>query len=147
MTNLKHYTSTTLVPMTTKLCSMVTYLEGLLPLKPHDPLIRWSRNITWQTKTIIFAWPQCMWPPNLAGWWLASKDSFTLSLISSMSRGIGWSRDKLKTLNYEKLNYKLGMVVTNNEGLQPIKSYDPSIMCSCEVTRHFKYVISPLPLG
>lgn len=133
--------------MTTKLCSMVTYLEGLLPLKPHDPLIRWSRNITSQTKTIIFAWPQCMWPPNLAGWWLTSKDSFTLSLISSMSRGLARSRDKLKTFNYEKLNYKLGRVVTNNEGLQPIKSYDPSFMRSCEVTRHFKYVISPLPLG
>ena len=64
-----------------------------------------------------------------------------------MSRGLARSRDKLKTLNYEKLNYKLGRVVTNNEGLQPIKSYDPSIMCSCEVTRRFKYVISPLPLG
>ena len=34
--------STTRVPMVTKLCRMVMYLEWLLPLKLHDPLITWS---------------------------------------------------------------------------------------------------------
>ena len=32
--------------------------DGLLPIKPHDPSITWSCEITWQTKTIISPLPQ-----------------------------------------------------------------------------------------
>ena len=56
--------------MTTKLGKMVTYLEGLLPIKLNDALIMWSSKITWKTKTIISPIPQCLWPPNLAGQYL-----------------------------------------------------------------------------
>ena len=31
--------------MATKLDRMVTYLDGLLPKEPHDPLITWSYKI------------------------------------------------------------------------------------------------------
>ena len=41
---LKHI-STTTVPMTTKLDRMVAYLDGLLPIKSHDPLLAWSCEI------------------------------------------------------------------------------------------------------
>ena len=44
VTNENHI-STTRVPMATKLCKMVTYLDWLLPLKLHDPLIMWSWEI------------------------------------------------------------------------------------------------------
>ena len=38
VTNLKHII-TAIVPMTARLVRMVTYLEGLLPIKPHEPLL------------------------------------------------------------------------------------------------------------
>ena len=44
VTNENHI-STTRVPMATKLRRMVTYLDWLLPLKLHDPLIMWSWEI------------------------------------------------------------------------------------------------------
>ena len=40
------------MPMVTKLDRVVTYLEGLLPIKLHDPLITSPCNITQKTKTI-----------------------------------------------------------------------------------------------
>ena len=60
VTNGKHRPSTTRVPMATKLGRMITYLDGLLPIKSHDPLITCSCKI-------ISPIPQCLWPPNLAG--------------------------------------------------------------------------------
>ena len=36
--------------MATKLGRVMTNLEGLPPLKLHDPLMTWSRKITWQIK-------------------------------------------------------------------------------------------------
>ena len=39
--------------MTNKLGKMVTYREGLLPIKLRDALITMPCEITWQTKTII----------------------------------------------------------------------------------------------
>ena len=32
----------------------MTYFEGLLPIKSHEPLITWFCGITWQTKSIIY---------------------------------------------------------------------------------------------
>ena len=75
VTNWKHI-STAAVSMATKLGRMVTYLEGLLPIKLHDPLIACSYKITYQTKTIISPLPQYLWPPNLAGLWLTSRGLF-----------------------------------------------------------------------
>ena len=51
---LKLFVSPTKVPMATKLGKMVTYLEGLLPVKSQDALTTLSWKITWQTKTILF---------------------------------------------------------------------------------------------
>ena len=60
MTNENHYISTIAMRMATKVDRMVTYLEELLPIKSHDPLITCSCKITWQT-IIISA-------PNLVRW-------------------------------------------------------------------------------
>ena len=38
---------------------------------------------------------------------------------------------------------KLGTVATYKKELSNIKSYDPSITWSCEVTRETEYVLSP----
>ena len=72
-TNEKHHISTSRVPMTTKLGRMVTCVEGLLPMKSHDPLIMWSGKITRQTKTIRSSLPQCLWPPYAVKWWHTLK--------------------------------------------------------------------------
>ena len=49
-----HHFSTTRVPMATKLDRIVAHLNGLLPIKFHNPLIKWSCKTMWQAKTIIF---------------------------------------------------------------------------------------------
>ena len=54
MTNENHYISTARVPMTTKLVRMVNYLDGLLPLKSHHPLIMWSCKIMRQETKLIY---------------------------------------------------------------------------------------------
>ena len=53
--------------MATKLSSMVTYLDSILPIKPDDDIITWFCEITWQTKNIISILPQCLWPQKWQG--------------------------------------------------------------------------------
>ena len=53
-TNENRYIATATVPMATKLGRMVTYLDGLLPMKSHDPLITWSCEITGSRKPLYF---------------------------------------------------------------------------------------------
>ena len=69
-TNKNHFMFTAIVPLATKLGTMITYLDRFLPLKSHDSLITWSYEIKWKTKTIISPIPQCLWLQNLVGWWL-----------------------------------------------------------------------------
>ena len=64
--DLTHYIRTSRVPVATKL-GRVTYLDGFLPIKSHDPLILCYCKITCQTKIFMSPLPQCLWPPNLAG--------------------------------------------------------------------------------
>ena len=49
---LETFIFTTIMPMATKLCRVVIYHEGLPSIKSHGPLITWSFETTWQTKTI-----------------------------------------------------------------------------------------------
>ena len=53
VTNENHYIFPTRVSMATKRGRMITYLDGLLPIKSLDSLITWSCEITWETKSII----------------------------------------------------------------------------------------------
>ena len=68
VTSLDHYISTTTVYLATKHSRMVTYSDGLVPIKWHDPLIMWYCEITWQTKGNIFLLSDCLWLRNLGGW-------------------------------------------------------------------------------
>ena len=42
LSNQNHYISTTTIPMTNNLGRVVTYHEGLSPIKSHDTLVAWS---------------------------------------------------------------------------------------------------------
>ena len=53
------------MPMTCKCDRVVTYPKRLPSIYSRDPWMTRSCEITWQTKTIIFSLPQCLWPPNL----------------------------------------------------------------------------------
>ena len=53
VTSKNHYISTTRVSVATKPGRMATFLDGLLSIKSHVFLIKWSCEITWQTKTIV----------------------------------------------------------------------------------------------
>ena len=46
---------------------VVTYHEGLPLIKPNDTFITWSCKITRQTKIIITALFEWLWPSNFAG--------------------------------------------------------------------------------
>ena len=46
------------MPMATKVGRVVTYHEGLPPIKSHDRLITWSCKITGQTKFVITPLPE-----------------------------------------------------------------------------------------
>lgn len=54
------YISTIRVPIATKLNSVLTYLDGLLHVKSHDTLIKWTCKIKWQTINIISELPHCL---------------------------------------------------------------------------------------
>ena len=71
---------TTISPLTlsmaTTLGRIMTYLERLLAIKSHVPLVMWSCKMTWQTKIIISPQPQCLWPRNLSWWWPSLRGSW-----------------------------------------------------------------------
>ena len=50
----------TTMPMFTKHGSVMTYFEGLLPIKSHVPLITWLSEFTWQIKIIISSLMKCV---------------------------------------------------------------------------------------
>ena len=70
-----HYNSINRVAVATTLCRMVNYLNGALSIKSYNTLIIWTCKVTWQMKTIISLLPDCLLPPNLAGWWLTLRGS------------------------------------------------------------------------
>ena len=63
----------------------------------HNALITWSWEIKWRPKINISPLPQCLWPPNLTGWWLTSKYSYLKQNMKFESRDLGKSFDKSKT--------------------------------------------------
>ena len=141
---LKHI-STITMPLATKLRRMVTYLNGLLPIRSNNCLITWSCKVTLQTKIIIFttrvplATKLCRMVTYLNG----------LLPIKSNNCLITWScKITLQTkiiifTTRVPMATKLGRMVTYLDGLLPIKSHDPFIIWSCGITWQSKY-ISPL---
>ena len=125
------------VPIATKLCRMVTYRDGPLPLKSIDHLITWSCKVTWQTKIIISLLQQRFWPPNLAGWKLTLMASCLKSLIKpliTLSCEITW---QTMATRRDKMAVYL-------DKLLPIKSHDPLITWFYKIMWQTK-IISSLP--
>ena len=93
--------------MTTNLGKKVIYLDELQlqSLKSHDLSMTWSYELTRQSKTIISLLAHCLWPPNLASWWLAMRRFHPHCYSTIWSRGLTKSRDKLKSvyLNYHNI--------------------------------------------
>ena len=92
--------SVSIRPMTTKFGKVVDL--GKLPqvrLIQQTWCYAWWRHhvkMTWK-KPVIFPLPQCLWLPNLAGWWIALSGFYTQYYSALYSRGLARSRDKLKT--------------------------------------------------
>ena len=74
------------MPMGTKLDRVVTYHEGIPPIKSRDPLITWSCEITRQTKTITNSTTRL------------AVGSYQKRHMNVLSRGLAKLRDKLKPL-------------------------------------------------
>ena len=60
--------------MGTKNGKVVTYFERLSPANSQNSLNVWSRKVTWKIKN-TFPLSQCLWPPNLSGWWHTARSS------------------------------------------------------------------------
>ena len=65
---LKTWYPTTALSLASKLCRFVTYLEGLLPIKTHEPFTTWSREFMWQTRTVISLYLHYHVPINTKLW-------------------------------------------------------------------------------
>ena len=48
------------MPVTTNLGRVMSYHEGLRPIKTHDPLTMWSYEITWQNIVILTPLPESL---------------------------------------------------------------------------------------
>ena len=82
----------------------------------------WSCKIVLQTEAIISPLPQCLWPPNMAGYFLTLTGSLQESHMALKFCGHVRSHDKLKTSPWSlSMANILGKGVRHNE-LPPIKS-------------------------
>ena len=61
--------------MATKRDTLVTYHQGLSPIKLYDTLFTWSYKIMRWTKTIISPLPQCLRQPDLVWCWITLRGS------------------------------------------------------------------------
>ena len=130
--------------MATKLRRVVTYLDGLLSMKSHDPWITWFCEITWQTKVLTSPPLQCWWLPNLAGWWApAYKVAWPFDHVVLRDHVTNWN-DYISTIRVP-MPTKLGKIVTYLDGLLSMKLHGPLITWSCEIKWQTKTSMFPLP--
>ena len=57
-----------------------------------------SFKITWQTENLTYPLPSCLWPQNVAVWWLTLRGSYSHYYSILWSRGLARLRYKLKPL-------------------------------------------------
>ena len=120
--------------MATKLDRMLTYLDGLLPIKSNDPLITWFYKITWHIKTIIFWLPQCLCLPNLAGWILTFM-GYDPSITWSCE--IMWQPKIIKsTLHsaYVHQTWQAGDLPQGHSTHNATSPFHHVVLWSCEIT-------------
>ena len=78
---------TTARPMVTKLDKVVTYFKKLQPIKSHNQLNTWSRDVTWLIINILSPLPEYLWAPNLAGWLHTMRSFLPWSYVTLWRRG------------------------------------------------------------
>ena len=71
---------------------------------------------------------QCLWPPNLAGWWFTMRDSHTSNRMTLWLSGLDNSTTKVA------VTIKLGRMVAQLDGVLSIKLHDALITWSCDIT-------------
>ena len=118
--------------------SILTYLKRLLTVKSHNALIMWSYKVTWQTKIIVSLLPECLRPPNLAGWLVTLMGCYLLSHMTL------WSHISTMTLF---LATELGRMVTYLEGFLTIKSHNALVIWSYKVTWKTKIILKKIAYG
>ena len=72
--------------------------------KSNTTQITWSHEVTWQTKSKVFLFPEDLWPPNFEGCWHAKRRSPKWSYKTTELHDHKRSRVKLK--KYYHLFYK-----------------------------------------
>ena len=114
---------------------------------PHDPLTTWSREVTWQVKSLISPIPQSLWPPILTRRWLMMRITQPLCHMTLWPR-VTWSHVTKWELSISSskssMINKLSRVVTNDQGNSPIVSHDSLTTKSREVTWQTKNKIYSL---
>ena len=94
MTNEKRYITTSTRPFITKFDKEVASDERMLSKKFTYQLITWTHQVTWLLKSVIYLFPQDMWPPKLEECWLVLRSPKLHCPMSFWSRGHVRSRDK-----------------------------------------------------
>ena len=87
-----------------QICQVVDLPERAPPIKSHDHLFTWSCEIMWETWNIVFPLPECLWAPNLVGWWLTLRSSYPWNYLGLWFRSLARSREKLKPIYLYYLN-------------------------------------------
>ena len=123
---------------------MITCLDGLLPLKSHDPfLITWSCKITWQKP--LYLHYHCVYCHQT--WqdgdihWQAPNHKVTQSFDHVVLQGHGTNKN-LYISTTVPMATGLGRVMTYLDGLRPLKSHDPLITWLCEIMWQTNHCIS-----
>ena len=120
---------TTTVPMPTKLGRVVTNHAWLLPIKSHDPLVKWTCKFRWQTKKIVSPLTEWLcnqtWQNVNLPWW-ASTHKVTWP-FNHVACKITWQTKKIISTTTILMATKVGRVVTHNEELSLIQLHDLSI--------------------
>ena len=119
-----HYIFTTKVLIATKLDRMVTKLEGFLPTS-FGPLITWSWEIAWQTKTIYLhyhnAYGQKAWQDGVLPWATSThKVTWPYNHVVLQDHVTNWKH----IFSTMSMATKPGRIVTYLEWVLPIKSRD-----------------------
>ena len=130
------------MPTPTKFGRVETYLEGILPTKLLDLWSSDKLNLLYLHYQSVYGLQA--WQGGDLRWGILIQ-----KITYFWSRGLARSCDKLKPLYpqyYKVMTNKLGRVVGQNEELQLLLPYHCWITCSCEVTWHIRFAISPLAL-
>ena len=138
--------STTTVFMPTKFGRMLTYFDGLLPIKSHYCSIMWLCKITWQTKTITSPTHYNLCPVNLA---VIPLRGCYPCYSTHWSHLFLWDHETNQNqyISTTKITMATKIVssVTYHERVPSIEPYDALVTWSCEITWPTKTILSPLP--